>query len=441
MGRNRGKRLPAFLLAVCLLLPFLPRGSHGAFSDVQDQWFAPAVEEMAQRGLIGGFPDGTFRPGDWVKRGEGAKMTAQAVGQLPYTLPQTGKGDFADLQGHWSAKYVRQLLIEEIIEPEDYGTNYGPNQNLTRLEMVRMLLRLLGFTPSKNWVDSGFPDLASLDAEDRYYCEKAVEIGLIQGYSDGLFRPDHPLSRAQAAVMFQRALPLLTVSVEGLSAYGEARTIPQAAEFFPVVGNSQVSGQGEYEGRPLSLYRHTLTSWEKEKLEKGLKEYEQVMAYQQYTLVEESREDGVWSFLFADFRGSQCLLVALREKEGDTGLPSLTAGLLQHTGGAENYASFCQALGCQMLFSTRGMAPSRFLPLTGPEGQSCPTEWYDAGLLPAGASQWVQDALKSAGYEDTGETILLDGREGILFQKEGARAAVCLDEDYLTLSYLPQAEE
>lgn len=69
MGRNRGKRLPAFLLAVCLLLPFLPRGSHGAFSDVQDQWFAPAVEEMAQRGLIGGFPDGTFRPGDWVKRG------------------------------------------------------------------------------------------------------------------------------------------------------------------------------------------------------------------------------------------------------------------------------------------------------------------------------------------------------------------------------------
>ena len=119
MGINRVKRLPAFLLAVCLLLPFLPRGSHAAFSDVQDQWFAPAVEEMAQRGLIGGFPDGTFRPGDWVKRGEGAKMTAQAVGQLPYTLPQTGKGDFADLQGHWSAKYVRQLLIEEIIEPED----------------------------------------------------------------------------------------------------------------------------------------------------------------------------------------------------------------------------------------------------------------------------------------------------------------------------------
>ena len=171
MGRNRGKRLPAFLLAVCLLLPFLPQGSHASFSDVQDQWFAPAVEEMAQRGLIGGFPDGTFRPGDWVKRGEGAKMTAQAVGQLPYTLPQTGKGDFADLNGHWSAKYVRQLLIEEIIEPEDYGTNYGPNQNLTRLEMVRMLLRLLGFTPSDTWVDSGFPDLASLDAEDRYYCE------------------------------------------------------------------------------------------------------------------------------------------------------------------------------------------------------------------------------------------------------------------------------
>ncbi len=49
--------------------------------------------------------------------------------------------------------------------------------------------------------------------------------------------------------------------------------------------------------------------------------------------------------------------------------------------------------------------------------------------------------MKSAGYEDTGETILLDGREGILFQKEGAKAAVWLDEDYLTLSYLPQAEE
>lgn len=441
MGTNRRKRLPAFLLAVCLLLPFLPQGSHASFSDVQDQWFAPAVEEMAQRGLIGGFPDGTFRPGDWVKRGEGAKMTAQAVGQLPYTLPQTGKGDFADLNGHWSAKYVRQLLVEEIIEPEDYGTDYGPNQKLTRLEMVRMLLRLLGFTPSDTWEESGFPDLVSLNAEDRYYCEKAVEIGLIQGYSDGLFRPDYPLSRAQAAVMFQRALPLATVSVAGLSAYGEARTIPQAAEFFPVVENSQVSGQGEYQGRPLSLYRHTLTGWEEETLEEGLKEYERVLAYQQYTLVEESRGNGVWSLLFADLRGSQCLLLVLREKEGDIGLPSLTAGLWQQTSGAENYAAFCQSLGCRMLFFTRGMAPSRFLPLTGPEGQRYATEWYDAGLLPAGASQWVQDALKSAGYEETGETILLDGREGILFQKEGAQAAVCLDEDYLTLSYLPQAEE
>ena len=441
MGTNRRKRLPAFLLAVCLLLPFLPQGSHASFSDVQDQWFAPAVEEMAQRGLIGGFPDGTFRPGDWVKRGEGAKMTAQAVGQLPYTLPQTGKGDFADLNGHWSAKYVRQLLVEEIIEPEDYGTDYGPNQKLTRLEMVRMLLRMLGFTPSDTWEESGFPDLVSLNAEDRYYCEKAVEIGLIQGYSDGLFRPDYPLSRAQAAVMFQRALPLATVSVAGLSAYGEARTIPQAAEFFPVVENSQVSGQGEYQGRPLSLYRHTLTGWEEETLEEGLKEYERVLAYQQYTLVEESRGNGVWSLLFADLRGSQCLLVVLREKEEDTGLPSLTAGLWQQTSGAENYAAFCQSLGCRMLFFTRGMAPSRFLPLIGPEGTSCPTEWYDAGLLPAGASQWVQDALKSAGYEETGETILLEGREGILFQKEGAQAAVCLDEDYLTLSYLPQAEK
>ena len=441
MGTNRRKKLPACLLAVCLLLPFLPQGSHASFSDVQDQWFAPAVEEMAQRGLIGGFPDGTFRPGDWVKRGEGAKMTAQAVGQLPYTLPQTGKGDFADLNGHWSAKYVRQLLVEEIIEPEDYGTDYGPNQKLTRLEMVRMLLRLLGFTPSDTWEESGFPDLVSLNAEDRYYCEKAVEIGLIQGYSDGLFRPDYPLSRAQAAVMFQRALPLATVSVAGLSAYGEARTIPQAAEFFPVVENSQVSGQGEYQGRPLSLYRHTLTGWEEETLEEGLKEYERVLAYQQYTLVEESRGNGVWSFLFADLRGSQCLLLVLREKEGDTGLPSLTAGLWQQTSGAENYAAFCQSLGCRMLFFTRGMAPSRFLPLTGPEGQRYATEWYDAGLLPAGASQWVQDALKSAGYEETGETILLEGREGILFQKEGVQAAVCLDEDYLTLSYLPQTEE
>ena len=191
----------------------------------------------------------------------------------------------------------------------------------------------------------------------------------------------------------------------------------------------------------MSLYRHTLTGWEEETLEEGLKEYERVLAYQQYTLVEESRGNGVWSLLFADLRGSQCLLLVLREKEGDTGLPSLTAGLWQQTSGAENYAAFCQSLGCRMLFFTRGIAPSRFLPLTGPEGQRYATEWYDAGLLPAGASQWVQDALKSAGYEENGETILLEGREGILFQKEGAQAAVCLDEDYLTLSHLPQAEE
>ena len=226
------KRLLSLFLL--LLLACSPLQLPAQAADLTGHWSQSAVESLMDRGILSGDPDGAFRPDDWVKRGEAARMVRLAASTLPYTLPVTDQADFDDLTGHWARNDVRQLVLEGVIVPAEYGPSFGPNQKATRLEMVKMVLRLLGFSPDRDTAQpSGFPDLDSLGAQDRYYCEKAVELGLIQGYSDSLFRPLFPLTRGEAAAILQRALPQEWVDLTGLLAYGEDNTLPLRRSIFP----------------------------------------------------------------------------------------------------------------------------------------------------------------------------------------------------------------
>ena len=162
----------ALLLAAFLVLPLGARAAQNgqtSFPDVAGSWCAQAVEDMALRGVLSGYRDGSFRPGGKVTRGEAAKMMGAAVDALPYTLPQDGKGSFDDIGSHWACRSIRQLIVEGIIQTQDYGGSFGPNQSVSRIEMIRMLMRMLGFSPSSQSVGSKFTDLNGLNATDRYY--------------------------------------------------------------------------------------------------------------------------------------------------------------------------------------------------------------------------------------------------------------------------------
>lgn len=412
------RKLRALCCALALLLSLCPPAYAARFPDVAGDWSEPAVEAMTDRGILSGYRDGTFRPGDWVTRAEAAKMVSLAIDTLPYILPSDGAGDFDDLAGHWARNNIRQLVVEHVIEPGEYGASFAPNARATRLEMIRMLMRMLGFTPQGDAVGSRFTDLADLGASDRYFCEKAVQIGLINGYSDGLFRPQYPLSRGEAAAMLQRALPRASVALAGLRAYEEDNTIPRAEQFIPVVAGSTVTGDGEYQGSPMHLYRYDLDTADQQALQRGVSQYLQVLTAQRYSLVEAEATPAQEAYLLCDLRGSRAISLAVRQKDPDTKKPSLTVGLFENRVATSAYASYIDALGVSTICKRWNLAPAQFMDQAAPTGEMCPTEIYDESLLPGGMAQHFIDDLLAAGYQ-RGAPIEKDGNQIEVFRLSG----------------------
>lgn len=395
------RQAAALLLAALLLLPAAPMAraaETASFPDTAGSWCAQAVEQMAQRGILSGYRDGTFRPNGKVTRGEAAKMIGAAVDSLPYTLPQTGQGSFSDIESHWARRNIRQLIVEGVIRTQDYGKNFGPNQNITRLEMVRMLMRMLGFS-SGQAAQHTFSDLSGLSFLDQFYCEKAAQIGLVEGYADGTFRPDAPLTRGQAAALLHRALPRTYLPMENLSAYEADPTVPQIDEFVPAVPGSQAAGVGQYQGQPMYVHRYTLSADAgSAAVKEGLVRYFQVLNLQRYTQVGAETENGSSTYWFCDLLGKRLVLITLRQKDPDTGLPSLTVSLTESDLASQTYDAFAKALGVKTLFDDYSLSPAEFLLYADANGVNRQTEVYDLSLLPAGASQQFLDDLLTAGY-------------------------------------------
>ena len=112
---------------------------------------------------------------------------------------------FRDTAGHWAEKTLDEWQDEGLIDGYGDGS-FQPNGTVTRAEFIKLVNRTLGFTAES---EISFSDVTE---RDWFHAEvaKAVTAGYAQG-SGGLFRPNQPVTRAEAAAMLvrreQRARP------------------------------------------------------------------------------------------------------------------------------------------------------------------------------------------------------------------------------------------
>jgi hypothetical protein len=106
------------------------------FPDVpKNAWFAPYVCSAKEKGIIGGFPDGTFKPGININFANGAKILAKTF-SLPIDSPNA---IVLDGQTIWYHPYTEALRKQKVTAP----TVRNFDQSLTRGEMAEMLYRLV----------------------------------------------------------------------------------------------------------------------------------------------------------------------------------------------------------------------------------------------------------------------------------------------------------
>jgi len=172
--------------------PPSPLPTPRTFPDVpRGFWARGAIETLAARGIVVGFPDGTFRPGAPVTRAEFVKMLVLTLGLHP-----GGSTAFADVPASaWYAPYVAAALHAGILEGLT-PTTFGPGAHLTREEMAVLIARALRL---RQTTALRFRDAAEIAPWARLGIEETVAAGYVDGFPDGTFRPLDAATRAQAA--------------------------------------------------------------------------------------------------------------------------------------------------------------------------------------------------------------------------------------------------
>ena len=152
---------------------------------------------------LNGFGDGTLRPYDGITRGQVATIFFRLLTDEARAMFWSETNDFTDCgEDLWCNTAISTLSNMGIISGYEDGT-FRPDVKVTRAQFAKIMVGFFG-------VDQfGYTGLFSDVAEDAWhsrYVETASRLGLIQGYSNGIFNPNANITRAQACVIVNRAL-------------------------------------------------------------------------------------------------------------------------------------------------------------------------------------------------------------------------------------------
>lgn len=113
------------------------------FPDVPaNHWAAKQIKDLSQAGVIVGYPDGTFKPDDNVTRAEFACMAIRALGQEHTTVAQPV--NFTDINADfWAYDMIQRALYFELISCPPEGKPFRPDDPVSHAEAVSVAVNAL----------------------------------------------------------------------------------------------------------------------------------------------------------------------------------------------------------------------------------------------------------------------------------------------------------
>ena len=130
-------------------------------------------------------------------------ITITAVLAASMAMSVTAFGAPTDIQGHWAQNTINKWVDKGDISGYPDGT-FRPNNMITRAEFVVLVNNAMGYTKS------GYAYFS--DVPSHYWGKNAIQTGVAAGYisgdGNGIFRPNDPVTRQEAAAMISRILDL-----------------------------------------------------------------------------------------------------------------------------------------------------------------------------------------------------------------------------------------
>ena len=160
----------------------------------------PKLNTSDHFAYVQGYPDGTVKPAGNITRAETAAILFRLMDEGSRKTYYSTKNGFRDVAtGSWYNTYVATLNNAGVITDSSNGY-FRPNEAITRAELAAMLANFTETAGAANYFN---------DVSARYWAANAIAIcaklGWITGYPDGSFRPDRNVTRAELMAMINRA--------------------------------------------------------------------------------------------------------------------------------------------------------------------------------------------------------------------------------------------
>lgn len=213
MSNKYIKRMFSLILSIVIITvtstAFEPSFA-ASFSDIDNHWAKSYIETSSTYNAVSGYPDGTFKPNNNIKRVE---FIAIIVNSLGLDIRDSLQGEY------WGEPFIGAALTNGLIVSNEYGdmTESTFNQNISREEMASIVVN--AYTKSGGIVDALALNEASTRLKDfntvspQYYENSIASVALdfISGYPDETFAPKQSATRAQASVLSYKLLVKLGI--------------------------------------------------------------------------------------------------------------------------------------------------------------------------------------------------------------------------------------
>lgn len=171
------------------------------FSVEDNELPPPPLEREKHDAYICGYPDGTVKPERQITRAEVATIFYRLLQDEARENVWSRTNSYSDVASSaWYNSAVSTLTNAGILAGYEDGT-FRPNAPITRAEFATIAAR---FYHAPEVTGDAFPDISGSWA--RVYINRAAALGLVRGYSDGTFRPNTEITRAEVMEIINNVL-------------------------------------------------------------------------------------------------------------------------------------------------------------------------------------------------------------------------------------------
>ena len=210
--------LLASALSMSLMVPVMAEDN---FKDLDGNfsWAKPYVEDMADRGLISGFGDGTYRPGEDVARKDAFALFARLLGSNSdqnKDVLEKAKEMYGDKLSKYKLTYaegdVAFLLYRNVLSEDELDTYFKgtkATEAMLRYEAAILITKVMlaeDDAAEEVVFDIDYTDAAAIPNTAKQYVYYVTEKGIMSGTGNGNFEPKMKVQRGQIAVMLAKTV-------------------------------------------------------------------------------------------------------------------------------------------------------------------------------------------------------------------------------------------